>query len=167
MAVNFFIVPLELQAECRAWWFYQWLDQNRFKRFRREVCWVFFCSQIYQQNVWVGEEQTVYLFRWLHLFTSQQTDLLLLPLLTGIWQGFRSGAITDAWYWILILLVIHDTVSIDPGLWTLLMVTWSCLWFPFALVPTSSSLACSLTACSPSKTICLVLFLLSHRELAF
>ena len=31
-----------------------------------------------------------------HLFASQQTDLLLLPPLTGTWLGFRSGAITSA-----------------------------------------------------------------------
>ena len=30
------------------------------------------------------------------LFASQQTDLLLLPPLTGTWLGFRSGAITGA-----------------------------------------------------------------------
>ena len=30
------------------------------------------------------------------LFASQQTDLLLLPSLTGTWLGFRSGAITGA-----------------------------------------------------------------------
>ena len=35
------------------------------------------------------------------LFASQQTDLLLLPPLTGTWLGFRSSAITDAWYRIL------------------------------------------------------------------
>ena len=28
------------------------------------------------------------------LFASQQTDLLLLPSLTGTWLGFRSGAVT-------------------------------------------------------------------------
>ena len=30
------------------------------------------------------------------LFANQQIDLLLLPLLTGTWLGFRSGAITGA-----------------------------------------------------------------------
>ena len=35
------------------------------------------------------------------LFTSQQTDLLLVPHLTGTWFGFRSGAITGARYRIL------------------------------------------------------------------
>ena len=30
----------------------------------------------------------------LAVFASQQTDLLLLPPLTGTWLGFRSGAIT-------------------------------------------------------------------------
>ena len=32
------------------------------------------------------------------LFASQQTDLLLLPPLTGTWLGLRSGAITGARY---------------------------------------------------------------------
>ena len=31
-------------------------------------------------------------------FASQQTDQLLLPPLTGTWQGFRGGAINGAWY---------------------------------------------------------------------
>ena len=31
-----------------------------------------------------------------HLFASQQTDLLLLPPLTGTWLGFRIGEITGA-----------------------------------------------------------------------
>ena len=39
------------------------------------------------------------------------------------------------------------------------MVTWSRLGVPFALVSTSTSLAWSLTANSPSKSICVVLFL--------
>ena len=34
----------------------------------------------------------------LQLFASQQTDLLLLHPLTRTWLGFRSGAITGAWY---------------------------------------------------------------------
>ena len=32
---------------------------------------------------------------------GQQTELRLLPLLSGTWQGFRSGAVTGARYWIL------------------------------------------------------------------
>ena len=35
------------------------------------------------------------------MFASQQTDLLLLPPLTRTWLGFRSGAVTGAWSWIL------------------------------------------------------------------
>ena len=37
------------------------------------------------------------------------------------------------------------------------MVTWSCLGFPFAQVPTSIFLVWNLTAGSPSKTMCMVL----------
>ena len=47
------------------------------------------------------------------------------------------------------------------------MVTWSCLRFPFALISTSIFLAWSLTAGSPSKTMCLVLSLVSLKELVF
>ena len=47
------------------------------------------------------------------------------------------------------------------------MVTWAFLWFLSELVPTSTSLAWSLTASWTSKTMCVVLFPLSHRELIF
>ena len=47
------------------------------------------------------------------------------------------------------------------------MVTWSCLGFPNALIRTSTSLVWSLAASSPSKTMCVVLFLMSLRELVF
>ena len=46
-------------------------------------------------------------------------------------------------------------------------MTWSCLGFLFALVSTSTSLAWSLTASSHSKTMCVVLFFVSLRELVF
>ena len=55
-------------------------------------------------------------------------------------------------------------VIVDPGLWTLPMVNWSCLGLPFALVPTSTFLAWSLSAGSPSKTICVVLSPVSLKE---
>ena len=42
---------------------------------------------------------------------------------------------------------------VDPGLWTLPMVTWSCLEFPFALAKTSIFLAWTLTAGLLSKTM--------------
>ena len=45
------------------------------------------------------------------------------------------------------------------------MLTWSCLGFPFALVPTSTFLARSLTEGSPSKTMCMVLSIVSLKEL--
>ena len=45
------------------------------------------------------------------------------------------------------------------------MVTRSSLGFPFTQVQTSTSLAWSLTASSPSKTMCVVLFLVSQRIL--
>ena len=47
------------------------------------------------------------------------------------------------------------------------MVTWSCLGFPFALVPTLTFLAWSSTAGSHSKTMCVVLSLVSLKELVF
>ena len=53
---------------------------------------------------------------------------------------------------------------VDPGLWTLPMVTWSCLGFPFALVPTSTFWQ---QLSSPSKTMCVVLSLVSLKELVF
>ena len=46
-------------------------------------------------------------------------------------------------------------------------MTWSCLGFLSKLVPTSTSLARSLTASSPSKTVCVLLFPVSLRELVF
>ena len=65
--------------------------------------------------------------RYWQLFAFQQTDLLLLHPLTETWLGFRNGAITGAWYWILTKLRLKSLV--DPGLWTLPKVTWSCLGF--------------------------------------
>ena len=47
--------------------------------------------------------------------------------LSSTWPGFRSGAITCAWYWILTKLRLLWLV--DPGLRTLPMVTWSFLGF--------------------------------------
>ena len=100
------------------------------------------------------------------LFGSQQTDLLLLPPLTGTWLGFRSGAITGAWYWILTKLR-HKSLA-ELGLWALpMLTTWSCLGFLSVLVPSSISLAWSLTASSPSKTMCVVLFPVPLWELVF
>ena len=56
--------------------------------------------------------------------------------------------------------LVHGTefyqILAGPGLWTLLMVTLSCLEFPFAPVTTTTSMAWSLTESSPSKTTCLV-----------
>ena len=48
------------------------------------------------------------------LCASLQTNLLLLTPLTGIWLGFRSDAITGAWYRILTKLSLQSCV--DPGL---------------------------------------------------
>ena len=47
------------------------------------------------------------------------------------------------------------------------MVTWSCLTFISMLVPTSTFLEWSLTASSPSKTMCMVLCPVCLRELIF
>ena len=43
---------------------------------------------------------------------NQQTDLLLLPPLTGTWLGFRSGAITGQWYWILTKLRLRSLIDL-------------------------------------------------------
>ena len=82
-------------------------------------------------------------------------------LLAGTWLGFRSSA----WYLIITKLKLQSLVY--PGLWALPMVTWSCLEFPFALATTSTSLAWSLTVNPPSKTMWVVLFPVSLRELVF
>ena len=47
------------------------------------------------------------------------------------------------------------------------MVTCFCLGFPFALVPTLTFLASSLTVSLHSKIMCVVLFLVSLKELVF
>ena len=50
-------------------------------------------------------------------------------------------------------------VVAELGLWALpMLTTWSCLGFLSVLVPSSTSLAWSLTASSPSKTMCVVFF---------
>ena len=64
------------------------------------MCWVLFYL-FYKPAKCVSCMRTDYLpmqmtpHYW-HLFASQQTDLLLLPALTGTWLGFRSCAITGA-----------------------------------------------------------------------
>ena len=88
----------------------------------------------------------VYIFfccRWLHTTgssqASRQTCCCCLSL-TRTWLGFRGGAITGAWYWILTKLRLW--LLVQPGLWTLPILTWwSCLRFLSELVPTSKSLA--------------------------
>ena len=89
---------------------------------------------------------------WQLLFAIQDRALLLLHRLTRTWLGFRSGSITGACKILnsnktktLLLLVVY------PGVWSLPKVTWSCLGCPFALVPTSTSMAWSLTASSHSN----------------
>ena len=59
------------------------------------------------------------------------------------------------------------SLVVDQGLWTLNMVSWPCRGFLSELVLTSTSLAWSLTASSPSKTMCMMLFPVSLRELVF
>ena len=66
--------------------------------------------------------------------------------LTWTWLGFRSGAITGAWYRILTKLSLQ---SVDPGLWTLPMKTWSCLGFLYKLVPILTYVAWSSIENSP------------------
>ena len=95
---------------------------------------------------------------------STQTDCLLLPPLTGTWLEFKSGAITGVWYWIPAKLRLKW--SVNPGLWTHSLLTWSCLGFKFELVTTSIFLVWSLTA-SSHNTKCGVLSLVSLKELVF
>ena len=58
-----------------------------------EVCWELFCSSCKPANCLSGWEREYNAFA-----SHHQTDLLLLPLLTGTLLGFRSGAITGATY---------------------------------------------------------------------
>ena len=77
------------------------------------------------------------------------------PVDTGTWLGFRSGANTGAWYWILTKPSLCWLVN--PELWIIPVVTWSYRSLLFEIVPTSTFLAWSLTAGSPSETMCVVL----------
>ena len=137
---------------------------------QRELCWVLFSSScIYTGEKFklVGTDRVpMQISNLLAVVHKTQTDLLLLPPLAGTWLRFRSCAITGAWYWILTKLRLSLLVY-DPRLWTLPMVTWSCLWFSFTQVPTLISLACSLTERLPSKTMCMVLFLVALKEVVF
>ena len=99
------------------WHFGGDVDPNRFWRSTGMCVGSSSVHFLYQCNVWAGGEQTICLCWWLHITCScsfQQTDLLLLPPLTGTWLGIKSGAITVAWYWILTktkaLVVIVDPV---------------------------------------------------------
>ena len=66
----------------------------------REVCWVLFCLSYIPAKCfnWLRTEYlpTQMTRHYWQLFTSQQTDLLLLPPLTGTLLGFKSGAIIGA-----------------------------------------------------------------------
>ena len=75
------------------------------------------------------------------------------------------GAITVAWYRIDTKLRLSSLL--DPGLWALPMVTWSCLIFLSELVPTLTFMKRSLAARLPSKTMCVLLFPVSLGELVF
>ena len=130
---------------------------------------ILYSSELFDLVIWLCryayDMPVLMTLHYWQFFASQQTDILLLSPLTGTWLGFRSGAITGARYWILTKLRLKRLV--DPGLSTLPMVTWSSLGFAFALVPTLTFLACSLTAGSPSKTMCMVLSPVSLKKLVF
>ena len=121
----------------------------------KEVCWVLFGSSFMPVKClswWrTGYMSMLMTPHYWQLFASQQTDLLLLPPLTGTLLGFRSFAIAGEWYWILTKLRLLWLVDPEPS--TLLLVTWFCPGVPFALVQTLTFLAWSLTAGSPSKTM--------------
>ena len=128
-----------------------------FQACHREVCHVLICLSyipVKCLSLWRMDYMPMQMTpHYWQLLASQQTDLLLLPLLTGTWLGFRSGAITSAWFWILTKQCL--ALLLYPGLWSLHRVTcWSRRFFLFALVSTSTSLAWSFTASSPSKNMC-------------
>ena len=70
-------------------------------------------------------------------------------------------------HWCMILNPNKIKALVGPGLLALPVVTWSCPGLISELVPTSTSLSWSLTASSPSKTMCVILFPASLRELVF
>ena len=59
-----------------------------------EVCWVLFCSSFSPVKClswWTTDYMPMLMTpHYWQLFANQQTDLLLLPPLTGTWLGFRS-----------------------------------------------------------------------------
>ena len=133
-----------------------------------EVCWVLFCSSFMPVKClsWKRTDYMPMLMTPLLAVVRKPADRpAAAASLTGTWLGLRSGAIIGAWYWIQTKLRLQWLVN--QGLWTLHLVTWSCLGFSFALVPTSIFLAWSLTAGSHSKTMCVVLSLVSLKELVF
>ena len=71
----------------------------------KEVCWVPFCLSFIPVKClswWQTDYMPMLMTpHYQKLFTSQQTNLLLLLLLTGTLLGFSSFAITGEWYWIL------------------------------------------------------------------
>ena len=82
---------------------YQWVYPNRFERATGMGVMSSF-HHLYQWNVWAGGEPTICLCWLLHITggCSQACRRPAVPVsLTGTLQGFRSGAITGAWYWIL------------------------------------------------------------------
>ena len=100
------------------------------------------------------------------LFASQQTDLLLLPPLTGTWLEFRSGAITRSCMILnpnkikTLAVSTSRTVNLPHGRLVMSVVFISAS-------PNLDILDVKLTACSPSKTVSVVLFLVSLREYSY
>ena len=59
---------------------------------------ILYTSEMFERGWWRTDNIMLMLMtsHYWQFFTSQQTDLLLLPPLAGTWLGFRNGAINSA-----------------------------------------------------------------------
>ena len=110
---------------------------------------------LYQWNLWAVGEQTICLCWFLEVVRKPADRPAVAASLN------KDLARILEWYnhWCLILnpnKTKSFVVIVYPGLSTIPMVTWTCLGFPFALVPTLAFLAWSLTSSSHLKTMCVV-----------
>ena len=138
---------------------------NRFWRATEKCVGSSSIHPLYQWNVWAGGEQTIYVY-------ADASTLLAVVRKPADRSAVAASlnmvlARIQEWcnHWCIILNSNKTKAFVVgyPGLWTLPMVTWFCLGFPFVLVPTSIFLAWSLTEGSPSKTMRAVLSLVSQR----
>ena len=124
--------------------------------------WVRFCSSFIPVKClswwWTDYMPMLMTPHYWQLFTSQHTDLLLLPPLTGSWLGFRSGAIAGASY------CTNEIHNCELSSWWLgpvwgFHLRWS--------QPRYSWREVNLTAGSLSETMYQLLSLVSLQELVF